>query len=129
MQDIVVANLFFWVEVEPVLAAFIFGSTIPGDRQRLQSAIRKFDQILLQRIDAERILDLEDTKPSVRSVGLDEEFSLPTKEARVDAIVIEWLRLRNRPAPIDRSRDPWPCAAMSPTAAPPPDDSRRRFRC
>src|SRR5262245_50326821 len=53
MQDVIVPDRLVGVEVEPALAAFILRSRVPGDRQRLDTAIRELDQVLLQRVDAE----------------------------------------------------------------------------
>src|SRR5262249_46071967 len=59
MQNIVVLDLFVGIEMEPALSALLLGAAIPGDRQRLQAAVRQFDQVLLQGIDAEGVLNLE----------------------------------------------------------------------
>ena len=59
VQFIAVVDLIVRIEVEPALAAPRFRPSVPGDRQGLQPAVRKFNQVLLQRLDAERVLDLE----------------------------------------------------------------------
>ena len=89
MQDVVVLDLFVRVEMKPALAALVLRPAIPGDRQRLQPAVGKFDQILLQRIEAERVFDLEGRKLAVGPVGLDQEFSVLAKEARSHAVIVE----------------------------------------
>src|SRR5262249_27539623 len=89
MQDIVVADVLVRIEMEPALAALVLRVAVPGNRQGLQPAIRKFDQILLQRIDAERVFDLEDVELSIRSVGFDKKFSIFPEEARLHAVVGE----------------------------------------
>src|SRR5262245_45384313 len=89
MQDVVVLDLFIRVQVEPALAALVLRPAVPGDRQRLQAAIGKLDEILLQRIDAERVFDLEGGKLAVGAVGLHEEFPVLAEEARTDAVIVE----------------------------------------
>ena len=72
------------VEVEPALLVHV-----PGDRQRLQPAAVGLDQDLLQRIDAERVPDLEVRHPAVGPVGVDEVLAVAAKEARRHALVRE----------------------------------------
>ena len=79
----------FGIEVEPALAALILGPRVPGDAQRLQAAVGKGDQILLQRIDAEGVADLELAGPAVRPVGGDVEFAVALEEARGDVALGE----------------------------------------
>jgi hypothetical protein len=43
----------------------------------------------LERLYAERVLDLENGKLPVGSVGLDQKFPVLTEEARADAVVGE----------------------------------------
>ena len=80
VQDVVVADLLVRIEVEPALAALVLRPAVPGDRERLQPAVGKFDQILLQRIEAERVFDLERGELAVRPVGLDEELAVRRKK-------------------------------------------------
>src|SRR4029453_5269238 len=80
MQNVIVLDLLVRVEVKPSLAALLLRTTVHGDRQRLQPTIGKLNQILLERIDAEGVLDLEDAERSIRSVSLDEELSVFAEE-------------------------------------------------
>ena len=89
MQDVVVPDLLVRIEMEPALAALVLRPAVPGDRQRLQAAVGKLDQILLQRIDAERVLHLERGELAVGAVGLDQEFSVLAEEARMHAVIVE----------------------------------------
>ena len=89
VQEIVVADLFVRIEVKPALTALVLRATIPGDRERLQPSVGKFDQVLLQRIQAECVFDLEHAELAVRPVGLDQEFSVFAEEARAHAVVPE----------------------------------------
>src|SRR5262249_39852440 len=69
--------------------ALLFRAAVPGDRERLQAAVREFDQVLLQRIEAEGVFYLERGELAVGSVGLDEEFPLLAEEAGVHAVIVE----------------------------------------
>src|SRR5262249_54305116 len=89
MQDIVVLDLLVRVEVEPALAALLFRPAVPGDRQRLQAAVGKLDQVLLQRVDAESVFHLERGEPAVGPIGLDQKFPVLAEEAGMQAVVIE----------------------------------------
>jgi hypothetical protein len=89
MQDVVVFDLLVRIEMEPALAALLLRAAVPGDRERLQPAVREFDEILLQRIDAEGVLHLERGELAVRSVGLGEKFSVLAEEARAHAEMLE----------------------------------------
>jgi len=89
MQHVVVLDLLVRMEMEPALSALLLGAAIPGDRQRLQPAVRKFDEILLQRLDAKGVFHLECGKLAVRPVGLDEELPIATEEAGMHAIIIK----------------------------------------
>src|SRR5579872_5028501 len=62
VQDVVVFDLFVRVEMKPALAAFVFRSRVPGNRQRLNTTVWKFDEILLEWIDAESVFDFEHDK-------------------------------------------------------------------
>ena len=76
MQDIIVLDLLARIEMKPALPALLLRPAVPGDRERLQPAVRKFDEILLQRIDAEGVFHLERRELAVRPVGLDEKLAL-----------------------------------------------------
>jgi hypothetical protein len=89
MQDVVVLDLLVRIEMEPALAALLLGAVIPGDRQGLQPAVRKFDEILLQRLDAEGVFHLERGELAVGVVGLDEEFPGLAEEAGVHAVMVK----------------------------------------
>src|SRR5262249_57328683 len=77
------------IEVEPALAAWVLRAGVPGERERLQPAVRKLDEILLQRIDAEGVLHLEDGELAVGAAGLDKKFPVLAEEAGVHAVIIE----------------------------------------
>ena len=82
-------DLLVGVEMKPALAALLLRAAVPGDRQRLQPAVGKLDQILLQRIEAEGVFDLERGELAVGPVGLDQELAVLAKEARVHAVIVE----------------------------------------
>src|SRR5215470_1395305 len=89
MQHVVVPDLLVRIEVEPVLASLLLGACVPGKRQRLDAAVRKLDEILLQGIDAKSVFHLERRKLAVGTVRFHEELAVLAKEARVDVIIVE----------------------------------------
>src|SRR3974390_37805 len=89
VQDIVVFDLFIGIEMKPALTAFFFRSCVPGNRQRLNPAIRKPNEILLQRIDAKGVFHLELGGPAVRPVGFDDKLAVLSAETRMYAVVVE----------------------------------------
>src|SRR5450631_1020319 len=89
MQHIVVADLLVRIEVKPALTAFVRRPAIPRNRQRLQSAIGKLDEVLLERIDTERILDLEGRNLAVRAIGFDQILPFLPEETGLYAEIVE----------------------------------------
>ena len=75
--------------MEPALAALVLRPAVPGDTERLHPTVREGDQILLQRVDAEGVADLEVGELAVRPVGIDEELVVPFEEAGGDVAVRE----------------------------------------
>jgi len=75
--------------MEPVLAAMILRPAVPRDRKRLYAAIGELDQILLQRIDAERVFHLEGRKLAIGAIRFDEEFAFLPEKAGMDAVMVE----------------------------------------
>ena len=78
----VVSDVLLRIEVKPALAALRLRARIPGDRERLHAAVGRFDQVLLQRLDAEGVLDLEVGELAVGSVGADEILPVAPEEGR-----------------------------------------------
>ncbi|XUM19963.1 hypothetical protein ACRAVF_20185 [Bradyrhizobium oligotrophicum S58] len=68
-------------EMKPALPALVRRPAVPSDRQGLNAPVGKDDQILLQRIDTERIFDFEHGKLAIGTVGLDQELAVLSKEA------------------------------------------------
>jgi len=89
VQRVVVLDLLVGIKMKPALPALVFWPGVPGNGQRLQPLVWKFDQILLQRSNAEGVFDLEARELAIRPVGLNEEFSVVTEEARANTVVIE----------------------------------------
>ena len=81
MQFVAEVELLVRVLAEPALPALLLRPRVPGDRERLQAPARQFDQVLLQRIDAEGVLDLEVGELAVGSVGANEELAVAPEEA------------------------------------------------
>jgi len=73
--------------MKPALAAFLSGARIPGDRQCLQATVGKFDEILLQRINAKRVFDLIILQLAIRPIGIDKKFSAALKKCTGDACI------------------------------------------
>ena len=82
-------DLLTGIQKEPPLAAALARARVPGDSQRLQTSAGHRDEILLQRIYAERKFDFVVMQRAVRSVGAYHEARSISKEARRDAVVIE----------------------------------------
>ena len=89
VQFVAEIDLLVRVLPEPALAAGILGPCIPGHRERLQAAAWQLDEVLLQRLDAEGVLDFEVGELAVGAVGADEEFAVAFEEVRCDALVGE----------------------------------------
>ena len=86
MQLIGVIDLLGGVLAEPALATLLARTRIPGHRDRLQSPAGQLDEVLLQRRDAERVLDLEVRELAVGSVRADEVLAVALEEAGLDAL-------------------------------------------
>ena len=65
------------------------GVHVPGDRQALQPAAGKRDQVLLEGVPAEGVGDLELPHPACGAPGVDEKFAVPAIEPRDDPGVFE----------------------------------------
>src|SRR5262245_55241171 len=89
VQHVVVLDLLVGIEIKPALAATVLRPAVPGNRKRLYAAVREFNQILLEGIDAEGVFHLEGCELAVRAIGLDEEFVVLLKEARSYAVIVE----------------------------------------
>src|SRR5262249_8746299 len=89
MQNIVVLDLLVGIEMEPALATLLLRAGVPGDREGLQPAVREFDEILLQRVDAEGVFHLERSELAVRAIGLEQEFPILAEEAGLHAVMTE----------------------------------------
>src|SRR6266851_6161055 len=68
------------VEKEPTPASTLARPAVPCDSERLQASARHGYQILLQWIDAKRVLDFVITKGAVGTVSTDHELRVPSKE-------------------------------------------------
>ena len=130
VQHVVVLDLLVRIEMKPALAALLLRPAVPGERQRLQAAVGKLDQILLQWLDAERVLDFKRRQPAVGPIGLDEKLPILAEEARIAR-----RNGRSRIAEIAEHRFvarhvAWQAGAASRArAALAPGGSRHRSRC
>ena len=89
VQHVVVLDLLVRIEMEPALAALLLRPAVPGERQRLQASVGKLDQILLQWLDAERVLDFKRRQPAVGPVGFDEKLPILAEEAGSHAVMVD----------------------------------------
>ncbi len=80
VQWIAGRNRLIRVQMEPALPAGRFRTAIPGQAERLDAAAREGDQILLQRIDAERVGNLIVLQFTVRTIGSDEVLAVLARE-------------------------------------------------
>ena len=89
VQLVAVPDVLAGIEMQPALTAGGPLAGIPRDRQRLHAAARLFDQVLLQRVDAERVLDLEVGKCAVGAIRADPVAAVALKEPGHDVVVAE----------------------------------------
>ncbi len=86
VQPVARLHVVVGVEMEPTLTTLLLRSRIPRDRQRLFSALvavtGEVDQILLQRMHAERVADLVVVQLAVGSVRVDDELAVAPEERR-----------------------------------------------
>src|SRR5439155_24263117 len=87
VQRIAMVDVLVGIQMKPAPAARLLRSRVPGDRERLHPAVRERDEVLLQRVDAEGVLDLEVGEGAVRAVGAYEEAVVPAEEGRGHAVV------------------------------------------
>ncbi len=89
MQRIGGSDALIRVQMEPSLPPVSDGTTVPGDPERLIATARELYQILLQRLDAERIGDFVCFEHTRRTLRLDEEGAVPVGELRNNSKVLE----------------------------------------
>jgi len=89
VELVAVVDLLGGIEVKPPLAALRRRARVPGDGERLEASAGELDEVLLQRLEAERVLHLELCELPVGAVRPDEEPAVPLEEGRPDARVDE----------------------------------------
>src|ERR1700733_13549368 len=89
MPGIVRRDLLTRIQKEPPLTAPVARAAVPRYPQRLQTAARHRDEILLQRVDAERVADFVVMQRAVGTVGTHHELRSRAIEVRGDAAVVE----------------------------------------
>lgn len=82
MQLIRVTDASARIQIKPALSPLRRRTRVPCNRQRLNSTIGKRDQILLKRINAKGVADLEVVRFSVGAFSVDEVMILASKEFR-----------------------------------------------
>ncbi len=86
MQLITEIDLLVRILAEPALTARRFRAGVPGDCKRLQATARQLHQVLLQRLESERVLHLEVRELAVGAVGANEELAIVPEEVRRHAV-------------------------------------------
>src|SRR5258708_29955413 len=89
MKNVAVQDLFFRVEVEPALSAFLEGPRVPADGQGLVAAAGERDQVLLKGVHPEGVGDLVLVQRTIGSVGPHEEPVVLPVEGGGHAVVRE----------------------------------------
>lgn len=77
------------VEREPALATLLLRPAVPRDRQRLEAAAGKCNQILLQRMEAKGVENPEVRRLAIFPFGIDEEDVPPAEEPSLDARLVK----------------------------------------
>src|SRR5712691_174623 len=75
--------------MKPALTTLLLWPAIPGDGKCLHATIREFYEVLLQWIDAERVLDFKDRQIAVGAVSLNDELPIFLEKARMHAVIFE----------------------------------------
>ena len=88
MQWVGTGDRFIRVEMKPTLAAGVFRPGIPGPGQSLKPAVRKSDEILLQRLDAKGVTDREARDFAVAPFGLDHETIAVAEKSSFGAMAL-----------------------------------------
>src|SRR5271165_6218023 len=86
VQRIGTRYLLSGIEMEPALAVVLLAPRIPGHNEGLYSTVGKWDQILLQRRDTERIGEVVILRLAVGAVGADVKLAVFLEEAGTVAI-------------------------------------------
>ena len=92
------------VQVEPSLAARGRRARVPRDAQCLIASARQRKQVLLQRLDAERVGDVEIPQRPIGAVGADDEAVAVAGERGGDAVLREALAGKRRLHAVGRRR-------------------------
>lgn len=69
------------LQVKPFLTGLGGGSAVPGQVQCLQSSSARFSQVLLQRVVAERVTNVEFTRFAIATAGCDPKAAILSKKS------------------------------------------------
>lgn len=83
MQRIARRDRLVRVEMDPALPSLVFRARVPGVGENLHAAVWKGRQILLQRLDAERVVDGEISGLAILAFCLDDECAVLAEEPRL----------------------------------------------
>ena len=89
VQGIASRDFLIGVEVVPALPTFAFGTGIPSDGKRLQSAVAQRKQILLKRLDAEYIFHWESVHLASGIISGDQKSLSIAGKGRGDAKILK----------------------------------------
>jgi hypothetical protein len=89
VQHVAIVDLLARIQVVPALAAGFLRPCVPGDPERLYAAAVELDQVLLQRVHAERVADRVVVQRAVGAVGRDEITAVARAEGRRHVAVLE----------------------------------------
>ena len=82
VQHVGMRHLLVRIQVIPALPALGLRAAVPGDAERLVPAVRKPDQVLLQRVDAEDVRHVEVADLAVGAVGPHDVLAVAPAESR-----------------------------------------------
>src|SRR5574341_1946548 len=89
MQNITRIDLLVGIKMKPTLAAHRLRPRVPTDVQRLIAPVRKSDEILLQRVIAERVSHFVFVQLAVGAIGVNEKLAVLFIETGSQAIISE----------------------------------------
>src|SRR5262249_24409316 len=89
VQRVTGHKLLAGIKVKPVLTARRHRPRVPGDAESLQAPARQLHQVLLQRLDAQRELDLEVAGFAVRPRGVNQVTPVAAQERRLNSVLAE----------------------------------------
>jgi hypothetical protein len=84
VEPVIRGDVLAGIKIEPLLAL-----CVPRNRERLKTAAREGDEILLKRCHTKRMRDLEVSRHAVGALGVDEEAAVIFEKACGDIALLE----------------------------------------